>query len=67
LAAGQFFDAVFVINVCGCAAHPAKYPPINAFEHLMAMHAKAVGAAQAYKGVEAPVAKEGAATVEAKA
>jgi hypothetical protein len=39
---------VEVIPSCVSAESPAKYGPINAFEHLMERHAKATGAAQAF-------------------
>jgi isopenicillin N synthase-like dioxygenase len=41
---------VKTIPTCIDAEHPEKYPPINAFEHLMERHARATGAGKAYEG-----------------
>ena len=43
---------VAVVPSCITTERPARYPPINAFEHLMQRHAIATGAS-AYKPEEA--------------
>lgn len=52
---------VTAIPTCVDEAHPAKYPPINAFDHLMERHARAMGAKKAFRPEDAAEAEAAAA------
>lgn len=56
---------VETIATCIDASHPATYPPINAFEHLMQRHAAAVGASKAFTVKEEGSSASGAAAATA--